>query len=173
MADESKQKILWRLSQVAPNEPFADKRGIDYHAGPVDGDPIKRDEMLKLARRYIDCINRHDLDAAMAMLDDRVADRTLPGEPITKEGLRQNYMSLLGPFPDLSLSVVNIYVDGDMFVINGEFKGTSQAEFYGTPATGKPFTTFMLEIYKVRGGKFIERYFWFDAMKIVRAITAP
>jgi predicted ester cyclase len=82
-------------------------------------------------------------------------------------------MALLGPFPDLSLSVVHIYVDGDMFVINGELSGTSQAEFYGTPATGKPFTTFMIEIFKVRGGKFIEHYFWFDAMKIVRAITAP
>lgn len=174
MADESKQKILWRLSQVAPDEPFAEKRGINYHAGPVDDNPIKRDKMLALAQKYIDCINRHDLDAAIAMCDDQMADRTLPGEPITTDGIRNNYMSLMGPFPDLSLTVVNIYVDGDMFVINGELHGTSQGEFYGTPATGKPFTTFMLEIFKVRkGSKFIERYFWFDAMKIVRAITAP
>jgi steroid delta-isomerase-like uncharacterized protein len=173
MANESKHKLLWRLSQVAPNEPFAEQRGINYHAAPVDENPIKRDEMLTLARRYIDCINRHDLDEATAMLDDQMADRTLPGEPITKEGVRQNYMSLLVPFPDLSLSVTNIYVDGDMFVINGELRGTSQAEFYGTPATGKPFTTFMIEIFKVREGKFIERYFWFDAMEIVRMITAP
>jgi predicted ester cyclase len=173
MADESKHKILWRLSQVAPNEPFAEQRGINYHALPVDGNRIKRDEMLTLARQYIDCINRHDLDGAIVMLDDQMADRTLPGEPITQEGVRQNYLALLGPFPDLSLSTIDIYVDGDMFVINGEFHGTSQAEFYGTPATGKPFTTFMIEIFKVRGGKFIERYFWFDAMKIVRTITAP
>jgi predicted ester cyclase len=173
MADESKQKLLWRLSEVAPGEPFAEKRGINYHARPVDEYAIKRDDMLKLARQYIDCINRHDLDAAMAMCDDQMADRTLPGEPITKEGVRQNYTALMEPFPDLSLSVVNIYVDGDMFVINGELHGTSQGEFYGTPATGKPFDTFMLEIFKVRGTKFVERHFWFDAMKIVRAITAP
>jgi predicted ester cyclase len=173
MADESKHKILWRLSQVAPNEPFAEQRGINYHAAPVDEFSIKRDDMLKLARQYIDCINRHDLDAAMAMCDDQMADRTLPGEPVTKEGVRQNYMALMGPFPDLSLSATNIFVDGDMFVINGEFHGTSQGEFYGTPATGKPFDTFMIEIFKVHGTRFVERYFWFDAMKIVRAITAP
>ncbi len=172
MADESKHKLLWRLSEVAPAEDFADKRGINYHAGPVDEDPISRTEMMSLAYQYISNINRHDLDAAVAMMDEQMADRTLPGEPITRQGVRDNYGSLMGPFPDLSLSVVNIYVDGDMFVINGELHGTSQAEFYGTPATGKPFVTFMLEIFKVRRGKFIERYFWFDAMKIVRTITA-
>ena len=173
MADESKHKILWRLSQVAPGESFAEKRGINYHANPVDEFSIKRADVLKLANQYIDCINRHDLDAAIAMCDERMADRTLPGEPITTDGVRQNYMALMGPFPDLSLSVVNIYVDGDMFVINGEFHGTSQGEFYGTPATGKSFNTFMLEIFKVHGTRFVERHFWFDAMKIVREITAP
>lgn len=173
MADESKHKLLWRLSQIAPNEPFAEKRGINYHAAPVDEFQISRTGMLALAYQYITAINHHDLDAAAAMMDSQMADRTLPGEPITQQGLRDNYGVLLASFPDLKLSVINIYVDGDMFVINGEFQGTSQAPFYGTPATGKPFTTFMIEIYKVRGGKFIERYFWFDAMKIVRTITAP
>jgi predicted ester cyclase len=173
MGNESAHKTLWRLSQVAPIEAYAEQRGINYHAMPVDESSIPRDQMLALARQYVDYINRHDLDAAMAMMDDSMADRSLPGEPVTKEGVRMNYMSLLPSFPDLSLSIINIYVDGDMFVINGEFSGTSQAAFFGTPATGKPFTTFMIESYKVRGSKFVERYFWFDAMKIVRAISAP
>jgi predicted ester cyclase len=173
MADESKHKILWRLSQVAPNESFAEQRGINYHAAPTDEFRITRNDMLALARQYIDCINRRDFAGLMAMLDDQMVDRSVPGEPTTKAGLQQQYQALLGPFPDLSLSASNIYVDGDMFVINGELHGTSQGTFYGTPATGKPFSTFMIEVYKVRGNKFIERYFWFDAMKIVRMITAP
>lgn len=173
MANESAYKIFWRLSQVAPNEPFAEQRGINYHADPVDEYPITRDEMLALANRYIGYINNHDLDGAKSMMDDQMADRTMPGEPITKEGVDIAYGMLLKAFPDLNMTVIKVYVDGDMFVINGELHGTSQGQFYDTPATGKPFVTYMIEIFKVRGGKFIERYFWYDAMKIVRTITAP
>lgn len=171
MADESKHKIVWRLSQVEPNAPFAELRGINYHAGPVDEDPITRPEVQALADQYIANINRHDLDAAKAMMDDQMKDMTTPGEPVTKLGVDMSYGMLLKAFPDLNMTVIKVYIDGDMFVINGELHGTSQGQFYDVPATGKPFVTYMIEIFKVRRGKFIERYFWYDAMKIVRTIT--
>lgn len=171
MANESVHKVLWRLSDYEPSQQLADKRGINYHADPVDEFPLTRDQANALARQYMDFINRHDLDGAMTLLDDQMADRTLPGEPVTKEGVRMQYMPLFNAFPDLNVTATKILVDGDMFVINGEFHGTSQAEFFGTPATGKSFSTYMIEIFKVREGKFVERYFWYDAMKIVRTIS--
>lgn len=173
MADESQHKIIWRLSQVEPNAPFAEQRGINYHAAPVDEFPIAREAVQALADQYIACINRHDLDGAKAMMDSQMVDRSMPGEPVTKEGVDISYGMLLKAFPDLNMTVIKVYIDGDMFVINGELHGTSQGQFYDTPATGKPFVTYMIEIFKVRAGTFIERYFWYDAMKIVRTITAP
>lgn len=172
MANESQHQLLWRLSDVAPNEPVANQRGIRYHAMPVDESPAPRDVMIALAQRYVDAINLHDVNGALALMDAQMIDRALPDEPSTTAGVGQSYGFLLRSFPDLSVDVTRIYVDGDMVVINGELRGTSQADFFGTPPTGKPFSTNMIEAFKVRGDRFVERYFWFDAMKIVRAITA-
>ncbi|MBK8026158.1 MAG: ester cyclase [Chloroflexi bacterium] len=173
MANESPQSLLWRLSQVAPEEPFAEQRGINYRARPVDDSSPSRAEQEEVARRYSDAINRRDFGTIMGLLDPEMVDYSLPGAPASAQGIQQVYMTLLASFPDLQFAIDHIHVDGDMVVLNGQYRGTSQAPYYNTPATGKPFATYVLEIFKVRDGKFVERHFWFDAMKIVREITAP
>ncbi len=172
MADESKYKIFWKLTQTEPNAPFADQRGINYHAYPVDEYKIARADVQALANQYIAHINAHDLEAAKAMMDDQCKEMTMPGEPVTKAGIDMTYGMLLNAFPDLNMTIIQVLIDGDMFVINGELHGTSQGQFYDNPPTGRPFVTYMIEIFKIGpNNKFIQRYFWYDAMKIVRAIT--
>ncbi|MBL8131652.1 MAG: ester cyclase [Anaerolineae bacterium] len=173
MAYESKSKIEWKLSQVAPSEPYAQQRGINYRALPVDDSSPARAEMEALARRYADAINHRDFGTVMGMLDPGMVDHSVLGDPVSAQGIQQVYMTLLTSFPDLQYGIDHLYVDGDMVVLNGQYRGTSQAPYYNTPATGKPFATYVLEVFKVRDGKFVERHFWFDAMKIVREITAP
>lgn len=166
-------RLEWRLAQVAPSEPLADQRSIHYRALPVDDSRVAHADLEAIARQYAEAINRRDFGTIMGLLDPEKVDFSLPGEPVTSQGIQQAYMTLLTSFPDLQFTLDHIHVDGDMVVLNGQYRGMSQAPYYNTPATGKPFATYVLEIFKVRDGKFVQRYYWFDAMKIVREITAP
>jgi steroid delta-isomerase-like uncharacterized protein len=130
------------------------------------------DGMKQLAQDFGQRISNHDLDGAMAMVDDQLVDHVMPeGTPPGKTGIRQYYQMFINAFPDFRLTLDAISAENDMVVLHAQYAGTSQGQFYNVPATGKPFTTNVVEVYRVRNDKFVERFVWYDIMKIMREIA--
>lgn len=129
------------------------------------------ERMKQMANEFRQHISSHNLDAALALVDDQLVDHAQPeGTPPGKAGLRQYYAMLIDSFPDFQMSLDAISAEDDMLVLHAQYAGTSQKQFFNAPPTGKSFTTYAVEVFRVQNDKFVERYLWFDIMKIMREI---
>ena len=82
---------------------------------------------------------------SMAVMDQLVSPDLLdhnpfPGVSPGREGYKQTVEMMRAAFPDFSVHIVSLLVEGDKAVDHWEGTGTHQNEFMGTPPTGKRFT---------------------------------
>jgi steroid delta-isomerase-like uncharacterized protein len=127
-----------------------------------------------LAQRFQAAINQHDLDAALALVDDQLIDHAqAPGTPPGKQGMRRFYEAFFSAFSDFRITPEDVSAEGDMVVLHGLYEGTHTGSFMGIPPTGNPIKSYVVEVFRTRGDKFVERYHWFDIMIIMRSLQTP
>src|ERR687898_1115248 len=76
----------------------------------------------------------------------------LPG-PLDLEGWSQFTATFVEAFPDLRLTVEDIFSEGNMVAARVAFRGTHSGEFQGIPPTGKEVSFTAIEVNRVRDGK--------------------
>ena len=62
----------------------------------------------------------------------------------------------LAAFPDVQSTIDLWVVDGDLVTAVVTNKGTHQAEFMGVPATGRPVTFHIIDIFRIKDGKVVD-----------------
>src|SRR5689334_8100270 len=88
-----------------------------------------------------------------SVIDDLVAtnyvnhDAPLPVRG--PEGFKQLAGMFGAAFPDVRISIEDVFSDGDRVGSRGEITGTHRGEFMGIPPTGKPVTVKYLDLWKV------------------------
>lgn len=131
-------------------------------------------EIKALAQQFQQALNQHNLDMALALVDDQLIDHAQQlGTPPGKQGLQRFYEALFSAFPDFRLVLEGVSAEGDMVVLHGIYQGTNTGSFMGMPPSGNPFKSYVVEVFRVANGKFAERYQWFDVMTIMRAMQTP
>ena len=127
------------------------------------------EENKKLARRFIERFSQQDLDVFDELLAPDFVDLTpAPGAEPTREGWKQNVsMGEWTAMPDLHFEIVEQIAEGDRVVNRLAVRGTHTGEFMGIPATGKEVTADNVTIFRIAGGKIIERWTIFDALGVM------
>jgi steroid delta-isomerase-like uncharacterized protein len=94
---------------------------------------VPAQENKAVIRRWIEAFNERDLEAEAAVLaPDYVAH--VPAAPGALEGLeawRQFTASFAEAFPDIRLTVEEIFSEGDLVAARVAFRGTHRGEFRG------------------------------------------
>jgi steroid delta-isomerase-like uncharacterized protein len=131
-------------------------------------------ELKGLATRFQEAVNRHDLDAAFALIDEALIDHAQPfGVVTSSSGMRAQYESWVRAFPDLNLHLEAISAEGDWVVLHAIMSGTHTGEAYlNVPTGGRSFRTYALEAFRVAHGRVAERHQWFDIFAVVRQLSA-
>jgi steroid delta-isomerase-like uncharacterized protein len=131
------------------------------------------DTNIALLRHAFDTLQRGDLDACVELLaEDFIAN--LPGlpEPLHgREVWRRGTQAMWESFPDLRLSIEDIFGAGDRVAVRLSFTGTHQAPFQGIPATGRPVRFGSVEIYRVDGDRIAEEWVSPDIMGLMRQLS--
>jgi steroid delta-isomerase-like uncharacterized protein len=70
--------------------------------------------------------------------------------------------------PDLHAQVHDMLADGDKVVTRKTFHGTHTGEFIGLPATGNAISVDVIDIVRVRDGKFVEHWNVLDTLALMR-----
>jgi predicted ester cyclase len=97
----------------------------------------------------------------------------LPG-PLDLEGWTQFTASFVEAFPDLRLTVEDIFSGGDMVAARVAFRGTHRGEFQGIPPTGKEVAFSSIEIDRMVDGKVAEHWFEMDLLGLMGQLgTVP
>jgi hypothetical protein len=85
-------------------------------------------ETARLALRFVNEINRHDLDSIVALLsDDHVLVDSLGQELRGRERLREAWAALFRQFPDYHLGVKEWFQNGRVVAMFGTASGTLAA----------------------------------------------
>ena len=127
------------------------------------------EENKELVRRFVERFNQQDQDVFEDLLAPDFVDLTPgPGAEPTREGWKQHVsMGEWSAFPDLHFEIEEQIAEGDRVVNRLVARGTHTSEFMGIPATGKEVTGDNVTIFRIAGGKIIERWTIFDALGVM------
>jgi steroid delta-isomerase-like uncharacterized protein len=102
-----------------------------------------------------------------------VINRTAPpGTPNTGEAMLSIILNVLRPaFPDLVVEIHEQVAENDLVVTRKSFHGTHVKEFMGLPPSGKKVTIPVIDIIRLRDGKYIEHWGIRDMQEVVKAVA--
>ncbi len=95
--------------------------------------------------------------------------RTIQG----REPFKQYLSMLLTAFPDLHLTIEDMFGEGDRVVGRYTYRGTHKGDFMGIPPTGKQVTVTGIAIARIANGKILEEWIISDLMQQLGVVAAP
>jgi steroid delta-isomerase-like uncharacterized protein len=103
------------------------------------------------------------VDWNMAMVDAALSPRFVShdwpeGGATGPQAFRDYYSVLRSAVPDAHYVVDDLIAEDDKVMVRWRLLGTHQGAFNGIPATGRPITLKGIAVYRVEGGKLMERW---------------
>ena len=95
------------------------------------------------------------------------------GDERGPEGVKRGVTSRVAAFPDLRATIEDMIAEGDKVACRITFRGTHEGEFRDVAPTGKAVTWTGIWIYRVAGGKLVERWHNWDLLGLLGQIDAP
>ena len=75
-------------------------------------------------------------------------------------------------FPDLHVTVTDLFAEGDKVAFRGRFRGTHQGEFAGVAATNRPVDFEALEVFRLEAGKIAESWGYWPNLLILEQLRS-
>lgn len=95
------------------------------------------------------------------------------GSPKGPDGVIYFFNHLLKPaFPDLKVIIHDQVAEGDQVTTRKSFHATHKAGFFGVPASNKKVVMDVIDIIRLRDGKFIEHWNVLDMQSVMMQIGA-
>jgi steroid delta-isomerase-like uncharacterized protein len=118
-----------------------------------------------LAREFYEQVwNEHRADAAATYYAADYADHntSVPNQPAGVDGAYAVFSTFLAAFPDVHFTLDLQLVEGDLVTTRWTANGTNSGSLMGMPPTRRPISVTGIDIFRVRGGKIVERWGSFD-----------
>lgn len=95
-----------------------------------------------------------------------------PGVPHGPDGVKYFFNHVLKPaFPDLSVSIHDQVAEGDKVTTYKTYTATHKGELLGMPASGKKITFEVIDIIRLKDGKFVDHWNVLDWQKVMQQLT--
>ncbi len=89
---------------------------------------------------------------------DFVDHNPLPGQPPGPEGIKWVNTTLHNAHSDLRFIVDDVIAEGDKVVVRWTLRGVHTGAMLGTPPSGREVNERVIAIFRVAGGKIVERW---------------
>jgi steroid delta-isomerase-like uncharacterized protein len=130
-------------------------------------------EAVTLGRRFFEeMLAKGDWVVAAEILDENIIMHH-PASPVPITPLPAVQGMLAGfraAFPDLSMTVLDAFGDGDKAVVRWQMQGTHTADLFGMPPTDKAVTVNGISVVQVANGKIVEDWVSEDTMGMMRQL---
>jgi steroid delta-isomerase-like uncharacterized protein len=127
-------------------------------------DPDSAESLRTLIERYNEAWNRQDLDAIASMhASDMVFENHTAGERVEGEAVREHIAGIFRNWPRLEFTGRTLYVRDGLVVQEWTATGT-HAE------TGRTATWDGMDILPTRGGRFVRKDVYSDALGVMRQL---
>ena len=127
----------------------------------------------KLVEDYNNAWAKGDAIRLEGLLDDGFRfNNPPPGLTPDKKGAIAMSQMFRKGFPDLSMRIQKIVIQGDNVAVRAIGTGTHKGEFMGVPPTNKHTETGIVSIVTIRNGKIVEDVTEFDSLGLFTQIGA-
>jgi steroid delta-isomerase-like uncharacterized protein len=92
------------------------------------------------------------------MATDYIEHPLPPGLPPGPEGLKRLIAAYRSAFPDLHITLDDIFAEGEMMAFRWSVSGTHRGDWLGIPPTGNHVTATGITIFRIAGGKVVESW---------------
>ena len=118
------------------------------------------DDNKRIIRRYYEEVwNTWNSVAAAEILHPTLKFRGSLGVEVQGLDGFKDYVTLVrGAFPDFNNRIDALIAEGDQVVARLTYKGTHLGELFGFAPTGRPVTYSGVAIFRIAGGKIVERW---------------
>jgi steroid delta-isomerase-like uncharacterized protein len=132
---------------------------------------MSADENMAIVRRiYEQVFDKHNLDVIDELYTSDFVYHS-PGNPdFHREGLKQGLGAYVAAFPDVQMTIEDMFAAGDRVAVRFTARGTHQGEYMGVPPTGKQVTVTSILIHRLAGGKMVEDWEWEDQLGVLRQL---
>jgi steroid delta-isomerase-like uncharacterized protein len=127
-------------------------------------------ENKAVIRRWLEAVNRRDLEAGAKLMDVNYI-RHLPGlESRGPEGFKQVATGFLTGFPDSTFTIDDLIAEGDRVVVRFTVRGTHLGDFASIPPTNRQITLSVIMVNQISNGKMIESWEVMDQHGLFQAL---
>jgi steroid delta-isomerase-like uncharacterized protein len=88
------------------------------------------------------------------------------------EGVKELVSGFRNFLPDLHIAINDLIGEGDKIVVYFTFSGVDKGGYWGKPPSGNSVTYSGIDIFRVSGGKIVERWGIVDTISLMRQIGA-
>ena len=128
---------------------------------------------LVMINQVLELINNRDLDEAFEFYDSDYIYHGPGGQELRgRDGIRGLWELFLAGFPDLTASVDDVIAEGNSVALRWTVKGTHTGEFLGIPASNKPITLPIIEVFRIENGILAEAWDQYDRLHLMEQISA-
>jgi steroid delta-isomerase-like uncharacterized protein len=123
------------------------------------------EQNIDIVRRQFDLLNENDMDAFRDLIaDDFVLHEQGDSTDVRgKDAAVEYFTQYTAAFPDMRITVEDIFADGDRVVARWTGRGTHQGPLLGIQPTGTQVTVHGIEIDVVRDGRIAETWQSWDS----------
>ncbi len=134
----------------------------------------EQEDNKAIVRPWIEAYNNRDIQQVEAdvLAPGYVAHAPAASGPLDTQAWRQFTAAFIEAFPDLRLTVEDIFSEGDMVATRVAFRGTHRGEFQGIPPTDKEVAFSSIEINRMVDGKVQEHWFEMDLLGLMGQLGA-
>lgn len=127
-----------------------------------------------LVRRYLEEVwhqgNIGAVDGFLAPHYQRYLSPT--AAPLTLDGQQQRLTGFRAAFPDIQLTIEDMFAAGDRVAFRSTMRGTHQGVFQGIAPTGKQVTVSLIDVVRVEHGKLVEHWGGPDLWDLLQQLGA-
>jgi predicted ester cyclase len=125
-----------------------------------------------LRRFYREVYVDWDMVLVNEVLSPRFTSHDWPESSTGPRAFREYYARIRIAVPDARYEVDDLIAEGDRVVVRWTMRGTHEGEFGGIAPTGRPIALQGIAIYRVDGGRLMERWVVSDLHGLLQEIGA-
>jgi predicted ester cyclase len=136
--------------------------------------PTAEQNKATVARFNREFIEGGDVNAFNEIVAPEFLNQTAPpGVPKGPEGVMYFFNHFLKPaFPELKVDIQRQVAENDIVTTHKIFHTIHKGDFMGIPATGRNVTMEVIDIIRLKDGKFVEHWNVLDWQQVINQLTS-
>jgi predicted ester cyclase len=134
---------------------------------------MSTEENKKIIRRLYEETNKGNLAAMDEFFASNLVDHnppSIPGLAPGLEGVKQSFAIFYNATPDGYHTIEDMIAEGDKVVVRITARGTHTGDLFGIPPTSKQLMMTGIAIYRIAGGRIVERWSEQDKLGLMQQL---